>query len=176
MARRSDTDPEESLAIRAAWLHYAGGLTQAAVAWILERCGEQLTVATPLGLGKPRKVPQQEAHRVPQAAIAVGHPFQDFLPDPQIDRVIRLRHPKPQDIGPIFANHLLRRDSVAERLGHLHALLVQREAMRQHTPVRRAPLRPAGLQHRRMEPPAMLVGAFQIQVRRPVAAHGVPLL
>ncbi|MBK8284524.1 MAG: acetyl-CoA hydrolase [Ahniella sp.] len=25
----------------------------AAVAWILERCGEQLTVATPLGLGKP---------------------------------------------------------------------------------------------------------------------------
>jgi len=32
MARRSPLDPEESLAIRAAWLHYAGGLTQAAVA------------------------------------------------------------------------------------------------------------------------------------------------
>ncbi len=27
-----DIDPEESLATRAAWLHYAGGLTQAAVA------------------------------------------------------------------------------------------------------------------------------------------------
>ena len=25
----------------------------AVVTWILERCGEQLTVATPLGLGKP---------------------------------------------------------------------------------------------------------------------------
>lgn len=32
MAPRRDIDPEESLAIRAAWLHYAGGLTQAAVA------------------------------------------------------------------------------------------------------------------------------------------------
>jgi len=33
MARRTTiVDPEESLAIRAAWLHYAGGLTQAAVA------------------------------------------------------------------------------------------------------------------------------------------------
>lgn len=26
------TDPEESLAVRAAWLHYAGGLTQSEVA------------------------------------------------------------------------------------------------------------------------------------------------
>jgi len=32
MARRGGIDPEESLAIRAAWLHYAGGMTQAAVA------------------------------------------------------------------------------------------------------------------------------------------------
>ncbi|SNR58142.1 sugar-binding transcriptional regulator [Paracoccus sediminis] len=32
MARRDGNDPEQSLAIRAAWLHYAGGLTQAAVA------------------------------------------------------------------------------------------------------------------------------------------------
>lgn len=32
MARRGGIDPEQSLAIRAAWLHYAGGLTQAAVA------------------------------------------------------------------------------------------------------------------------------------------------
>lgn len=32
MARYGTTDPEMSLATRAAWLHYAGGLTQAAVA------------------------------------------------------------------------------------------------------------------------------------------------
>jgi DNA-binding transcriptional regulator LsrR (DeoR family) len=32
MLKKSELDPEDSLAIRAAWLHYAGGLTQAAVA------------------------------------------------------------------------------------------------------------------------------------------------
>ncbi|MCG6112555.1 MAG: sugar-binding transcriptional regulator [Paracoccus sp.] len=32
MTRRGPIDPEQSLATRAAWLHYAGGLTQAAVA------------------------------------------------------------------------------------------------------------------------------------------------
>ena len=37
MARHGGTDPELSLAIRAAWLHYAGGLTQAAVASGVER-------------------------------------------------------------------------------------------------------------------------------------------
>src|SRR5690606_41160968 len=32
MARHANPDQDESLATRAAWLHYAGGLTQAAVA------------------------------------------------------------------------------------------------------------------------------------------------
>ncbi len=53
MARRSDLDPEESLAIRAAWLHYAGGLTQA-------------VVAKRLGL------PSVKAHRLIARAVAEG--------------------------------------------------------------------------------------------------------
>lgn len=53
MARRSDLDPEESLAIRAAWLHYAGGLTQAAVA---KRLG----------------LPSVKAHRLIARAVADG--------------------------------------------------------------------------------------------------------
>lgn len=53
MARRSDPDPEESLAIRAAWLHYAGGLTQAAVA---KRLG----------------LPSVKAHRLIARAVAEG--------------------------------------------------------------------------------------------------------
>ena len=44
-------------------------------------------------------------------------------------------------------------------LGHLHALLVQREAVGQNAPVGRAPDGAAGLQHRGMEPPPVLVGA-----------------
>ena len=51
MARK--TDPEDSLAIRAAWLHYAGGLTQAAVA---KRLG----------------LPSVKAHRLIARAVADG--------------------------------------------------------------------------------------------------------
>lgn len=51
MARK--TDPENSLAIRAAWLHYAGGLTQAAVA---KRLG----------------LPSVKAHRLIARAVADG--------------------------------------------------------------------------------------------------------
>lgn len=53
MARHSAIDPEQSLAIRAAWLHYAGGLTQAAVA---KRLG----------------VPSVKAHRLISKAVADG--------------------------------------------------------------------------------------------------------
>ena len=49
----ASTDPEKSLAIRAVWLHYAGGLTQAAVA---ERLG----------------IPSVKAHRLIARAVADG--------------------------------------------------------------------------------------------------------
>lgn len=52
-ARIPDIDPERSLAIRAAWLHYAGGLTQAAVA---KRLG----------------LPSVKAHRLIARAVAEG--------------------------------------------------------------------------------------------------------
>lgn len=53
MARRGTSDPEKDLSIRAAWLHYAGGLTQAAVA---KRLG----------------VPSVKAHRLIARAVADG--------------------------------------------------------------------------------------------------------
>lgn len=54
MARKpTQLDPEESLAIRAAWLHYAGGMTQAAVA---KRLG----------------LPSVKAHRLIARAVARG--------------------------------------------------------------------------------------------------------
>lgn len=49
----NEIDPEESLAIRAAWLHYAGGMTQAAVA---KRLG----------------LPSVKAHRLIARAVAEG--------------------------------------------------------------------------------------------------------
>ena len=51
---------------------------------------------------------------------------------------------------------------VAERLRHLPALLVEREAVRQHDVEGRAAARAAALEQRGLEPAAMLVGAFEI--------------
>ncbi|MBN9045754.1 MAG: sugar-binding transcriptional regulator [Rhizobiales bacterium] len=53
MARHSDTDPEQNLAIRAAWLHYVGGMKQGAVA---KRLG----------------IPSVKAHRLIARAVTEG--------------------------------------------------------------------------------------------------------
>jgi hypothetical protein len=50
---------------------------------------------------------QHEAHRVAQAAVAVGGAFQDLRPDALVGGVVRLRHPEPQDIGAVLLDHLL---------------------------------------------------------------------
>ena len=122
----------------------------------------------PFSVRKPRQIPQQKPHRVAQAAIAVRRALQDFAPDPQVLRVIRLRHPQPQNIRPVFVNHRLGRGRVAQGFGHLHALFIERKPMRQNAPIRCPPLGPAGLQHRRMKPAAMLIGAFKVQVGEPI--------
>ena len=124
----------------------------------------------PLGLVEARQIAQDKAHGVAQPAIAVGHAFQDLFADAQINRVIRLRHPKPQNIRAIFLDHRFRCDGIADGFGHLHALFIQRKAMRQHAAIGRAPLGTTGLQHRRMEPTAVLIGALQIQIRNAVNA------
>ena len=56
---------------------------------------------------------------------------------------------------------------VAERLRHLAALLVDDEAVREDAAVRRAVARADADEQRRLEPAAVLVGAFEVQVGRP---------
>ena len=60
-----------------------------------------------------------------------------------------------------------RRDRVAQRLGHLAAFFVDDEAVGQHRFKRRAAAGADSFEQRRLEPAAMLVGAFQVQIRRP---------
>ena len=63
---------------------------------------------------------------------------------------------------------VLRRGGVAERLRHLAALLVHHEAVRQHLVERRAAARADADEQRAVEPAAMLIAAFEIDVGRPV--------
>jgi hypothetical protein len=117
-----------------------------------------------LGLGETREAAEEEAHRVAQAPVAVGDALQDLVADAQVGGVVRLRHPEPQDVGAVALHHLLGRDRVARGLRHLVALGVEREAVGQHAPVGRAADGAAGLEHGGMEPAAVLVGAFEVEV------------
>ena len=100
--------------------------------------------------------------------VAVGHALQDLRPDPMVARIVHGGDPEAQDVGAVLRHHVLRRDGVADALRHLHALRVEREPVRDDRPIGRPSHRAAALQHRGMEPAAMLVGALQIHVRDPV--------
>ena len=88
--------------------------------------------ATRSASSKPVERAEQEAQRVAQPAVAVGGALQDLRPDALVDGVVGLRHPEPQDVGAVLLHHVLGRGGVAERLRHLHAVLVEREAVGQH--------------------------------------------
>ena len=105
---------------------------------------------------------EHPADGVAQLAIGLDEGLQDLRPDAQIVRIIRSRHPEPQNVGAGILDDALRRDHVAEGLRHLLALLVENEAMGQNHVIGRAAARAAALQKRGMEPAAMLVRAFQI--------------
>ena len=69
----------------------------------------------------------------------------------------------------------MRRNRVADRLGHFFALSIDRKSMRQQIFIRRAAIHRATDQKRRMKPAAMLVRAFEIHVglRRFAVGHGL---
>src|SRR5258706_12870141 len=69
--------------------------------------------------------------------------------------------PQPQNIGAGLRDDFLRLDGVAERLRHLSAGLVPREAVGEHDVERRAAAGAAAFQQRRLEPAAVLGGALQ---------------
>ena len=111
---------------------------------------------------------QHESQSVAQTAIAVGHTFQNLIADPVVMLVVGRRHPKAQDVRAILLHHLFRCDDIAQRFGHLFALGIERERMCHDGPVGRMAHGAAGLQHRRMKPASVLVGAFQINIRHAV--------
>ena len=82
-------------------------------------------------------------------------------------RVVDHRDPQPQDLGAALLDDVLRRDDVAERLRHLAAFAVDDEPVREHLVERRAPARANADQERAVEPAAMLVAAFEVDVGRP---------
>ena len=125
-----------------------------------------------LGFGEARQRAQNPAHRVADAAIEFGLLLEDFRPDAQIIRRVGVHHPQAQNIRTILVGHFLWGGDIAERLAHLAAMLVEHEAMRQNGVERRATTGADRFKQARMEPAAMLVAAFQIQIGRPRQTAG----
>ena len=113
-----------------------------------------------------RGIGKQEAQRVAHAAVAFHHALQDLTGDRQLCREIAARHPQPQDLCAERARDLLRRHRVALRLRHLAAFEVDDEAVRKQSLVGRDAVQHARHQQRRVEPAAVLVRAFEVEVSR----------
>src|SRR5882672_1160228 len=113
-----------------------------------------------------RGVGEQEAQRVAQAPVALDDALQDLAGEVELARVIAARHPQAQDLRAINAGNLLWRHAGAARLRHLAAFHVDDEAMREECPVGRHAVEHARDEQRRMEPAAVLVRAFEVEVGR----------
>ena len=129
--------------------------------------GHRRDVADPLVLAEPLERAEQIAEAVAELAILVGDPGEDFLADPVVLGEIDRQRPQPQDVGAMLLHQVQRVDRIAQALGHFHALGVHREAVGQHRVIGRAAAGAAAFEQRRLEPAAVLVGAFEIEVGRP---------
>ena len=110
--------------------------------------------------------PSIQRMRVAQLAVGFDGGLEDFRADALVVPVVGLADPQPQNVGAGLLDDVLRLDAVLQRLRHLAAVLVEREAVGQHHVERRIAARAAGFEQRGLKPAAVLVGAFEIH-------HGV---
>ena len=114
------------------------------------------------------KIGQEKPRGVANSAIGVGGALEYFITDRQFTTVVGCCDPQAQNISAKLIHRLLGWDNIAKRLGHLAAVTVHRKAVSQHCLVRRCTVDSNAGQQRRLKPPPMLVGAFQIEIRRTV--------
>ena len=113
------------------------------------------------------EIAEQIAERVAELAVGLDIGLDDLGADAEVLGVVRAHGPEPQDLGARLADHVLRRHHIAERFRHLAPVLVDDEAVRHHRIIGRAAARAASLKQRGLEPAAMLVRAFEIELGRP---------
>jgi len=73
---------------------------------------------------KAVQVAEQETHRVAHAPVGITHAAQDFLREAHLVGIVGRCHPEPQGVRAQGLHNVLRLDAIAQRLGHLAALLI----------------------------------------------------
>ena len=117
-------------------------------------------MANPLGLGKACKPPQQIAQRIAQLAIAVRGGGQHLFADTLVLGIVHHGCPEADDLSAAILDNRLGLNRIAQRLGHLLALVVQGHAMGDDRLIRGLTARAAGLQKAGLEPAPVLIRAL----------------
>jgi len=113
------------------------------------------------------EISQEIAERVADLPVGLGVAVQDLLGKAHVLEEVDHRHPQPEDLRTALVGDLEGRDHVAQRLRHLPAFAVHREAVRDDTLVRRAPSVVRGDEQRRVEPAAVLIVPLEVEVGGP---------
>src|SRR5438128_5951964 len=115
------------------------------------------------------QVAEKKARCIAYFPINLTKLSQNRLGYTDIFLIILTGHPQAQDLRAVLLDDFLWRHDVAGRLRHLIAFAIEHEAVREHGLVRRAPVSGDAGQQRAVEPAAVLVGAFQVEIGRPPA-------
>lgn len=121
------------------------------------------------------QVGQQEARGIADPPVGIGATLENLLGYRDLARVIGRSHPQAQDVGAQGIDDGLRHHGVAQRLGHLAAGLVDGETVGQQLAVRRMVVDRAAGQQRGVEPAAVLVGTFQVEIGDRAAGMADPV-
>ena len=116
---------------------------------------------------KVGRVGKQEAQRVANAAVRLNDTVNDRRTKAQLTRIVGRGNPQTQNFGAVLVIDFLRTDDVAFGLRHLLALFINAETVGEKLVVRRTAVEHRAREQRRMEPAAMLVRSFKIEVCRP---------
>ena len=124
------------------------------------------------------EVGEQEADRVADLAVALAGEPEVLEVDLDVTVVGHAAHPPPRDVRAVLLQQHRDVERVAEALGHLQAILVDHEAVRQERAERRLARDGECGQQRELEPTAVLVAALEVQLARETdaarAKHRVP--
>src|SRR3989449_6789914 len=124
----------------------------------------RLAIARRVEVGE---VAQEEPERVADPAVRVGEAVEDLAGDPDILGVVLGRYPQAKDLGAVLRQEVVEADDVAEGLRHLSSVAVDEEPVRDDALIGWRAARADRLEERGLEPPAVLVRALDVHLRRP---------
>ena len=113
------------------------------------------------------EVPEQIPQRVAQLAVRLGDAGEDLLAHADFLLVLAHCDPQADDVRAALVDHVLRQNRVADGLRHFVPVDIDQEPIRHNLAKRWPAARAEADEQRALEPAAVLIAAFEIDVGRP---------